>query len=175
MKSLITIVCISLTALVMSCGGGGQGANSAAAAPAAPEIAWQEISQAGELAKAQGKDIFVFVYAPWCPKCEAMKMEAFVDKEFTEIVNTHFIPIKINAQESEEIVWGGESLGNPNFDHSKEFTDQNSYHEIVSKIGAESIPNVVVLDYNLNNFASILGLRDAKTLTSWLKINTHRF
>jgi len=80
MKHLITILSIALTILMMSCGG--QGANSTAAAPAAseapatPHIEWQEISRAGELAKAQGKDIFVFVYAPWCPKCEAMKMEA---------------------------------------------------------------------------------------------------
>jgi len=100
---------------------------------------------------------------------------SLIDKDFTKIINTHFIPVQINAQESKEIVWGGETLGNPNFDHSREFTDRNSYHEIVNKIGAESIPNVVVLDYNLNNFASILGLRDAKTLTSWLKVNTHRF
>jgi len=140
-----------------------------------PSIAWQDISEARSLAKSQGKDIFIFVHAPWCPKCEAMKTTTLKDADLIAKINTHFIPVMHNAQESKEIVWEGETYRNPNYDSSKGSNEVNSYHELTYKIGAESIPNILVMDQSLNTLTSIQGLQDENKMKYLLSNSTGRF
>lgn len=177
MRTSIIVLSIIIFMLVMfSCKQASTPVPVEANVPAAvPTLNWQDISQAQAMATEQQKDIFVFVYAPWCPKCEAMRLDAFQNDELINVINTHFIPVQINAQENKDILFKGRTFSNPEFDATRAFTDQNSYHEILYEIGAESIPNVVVLDKNVNNIGSILGLRDPKILRSFLSNTTGRF
>lgn len=139
------------------------------------EISWYDLTEARDLATKQGKDIFLFVHAPWCPKCEAFKSGVFIDEELINILDTHFIPVMLNAQESKDITWEGEVFSNPNYDASKAFEEPNSYHELIYKLGAESIPNILVLDQSLNNIGSLLGLHDADRLKWYLSNTTGRY
>jgi thioredoxin-related protein len=104
-----------------------------------------------------------------------MKKTTFQNQEFIDVINNNFVPIQIDAQESKDTLWGEETIRNTNFDASRESANSKSCHEILNKMEDESIPNVLVLDYDLNNFASILGNRDAQVLRSFVSVNTGRF
>lgn len=133
----------------------------------APGIQWTEATEAMDAAAAQGKDIFMFVYAPWCPKCEEFNASTFKDEALINSLNTHFVNVKLNAQGAEDIVWGGKTYSNPNYDKSKTFEQPNSYHELPIALGAEAIPNVLVMDQSANVLSSLQGLREANQL-NWL-------
>jgi thioredoxin-related protein len=140
-----------------------------------PTIEWYDITEARELATNKGKDIFLFVHAPWCPKCDAYINGIFIDEELVAILNTHFVPVMLNVQESENIIWEGEVYSNPNYDHTKDYKEANSHHELVYELGAESIPNILIIDQSLNTIGSLLGLYEIDRLKWYLSNTTGRF
>jgi len=139
------------------------------------DIVWHNITDAKELATKEGKDIFLFAHAPWCPKCEEYQTSIFKDPELINKLNTHFISVKFNTQETKEIVWEGKSYTNANYDHSKGVKEVNNYHDLNFEIGVETIPNILVMDQDLNTLSSIQGLQDANRLKWQLSNATGRF
>ncbi len=58
---------------------------------------WQE---ANDKAKAENKYIFLDAYTDWCTWCKVMDKEMFTDPEVAPFINEHFIPLKINFEET---------------------------------------------------------------------------
>ncbi|NLB62584.1 MAG: DUF255 domain-containing protein [Fibrobacter sp.] len=70
---------------------------------AIPQVHWQEYSQALETAKKHEMIVFVNIYAEWCVPCKVMDKTTYRDSAVVHILNTYFLPVKINA-ESEDII-----------------------------------------------------------------------
>jgi thioredoxin 1 len=65
----------------------------------APEqkIEWYETYQVARFdAREKDKNIAVLITAPdWCAPCKAMEQTTLQSKKLAEVLNTHFIPVKI--------------------------------------------------------------------------------
>lgn len=173
MKYCISVLCILL--LSNSCKQEANIEPSISTSQAPSLVNWKSIEKATQLATKEAKDVFVFFYTPWCPKCENLKKTTFVDPQVVEVLNTHFVPVMFNAQESKSVSWNGKNFANPNYDHAKSSNDKNSYHELCFELGAEAIPSMIVLDASLNNLSTILGYKDSNRLLWSLADATGRF
>ena len=65
----------------------------------------------GNLAEAQAKAaeedklIFVDTYADWCGPCKMMARDVFPDPKVASYFNEHFVSVKIDADERENLPW----------------------------------------------------------------------
>lgn len=61
---------------------------------------WEEAMQ---LAKKEGKPIFLDIYASWCGSCKKLKEKTFPDSELGEFYNTNFINVAMDGEKGEGI------------------------------------------------------------------------
>ena len=62
---------------------------------------WSE--EAFERARLEDKPVLVDVGASWCHWCHVMDKESYSDPKIAEIINKHFIPIKVDRDEMPEV------------------------------------------------------------------------
>lgn len=74
-------------------------------------IKWYTWEEAVELNKTHPKKIMVDVFTSWCGWCKKMDKGAFVDPTVAEYVSANFYPVKLNAEQREEIKFNGETFG----------------------------------------------------------------
>ncbi|MFP3045517.1 MAG: thioredoxin domain-containing protein, partial [Thermocladium sp.] len=64
---------------------------------------WGWCKEAFELARNWNRPILVDVGALWCHWCNVMDEETYNDQEIAQIINEHFIPIKVDRDERPDI------------------------------------------------------------------------
>lgn len=67
------------------------------------DIRWIDYNKALDLAKKENKLIFVYIYSPSCHYCDIMDFKVFDSKRIEDILNNHFIPVKIRKCTKEGI------------------------------------------------------------------------
>ena len=107
-------------------------------APAAAEaVAWRhDIRQAAEEAARENKPMLIKVTAVWCGHCKRMQ-KTFDDRRIADLVNTGFIPVLIDADQSPEFC---------------------------ASIGIEGLPATVVMSPDMKVIEHIRGYRTPKQL-----------
>ena len=72
-------------------------------------IAWFEgdLEEAFELAKAEGKPVFLYWGAEWCPPCHYLKDKLFTRPEFIERM-MDFVPVYLDGDTERAQIWGEE-------------------------------------------------------------------
>ncbi len=55
-----------------------------------------------EVAKSEGKLLFIDFYTTWCPPCKMMSSKIFPQKEVGDFMNKYFVCIKLDAEKLEE-------------------------------------------------------------------------
>lgn len=68
---------------------------------------WEEAIAANEK---EPKNIFVDVYTDWCGYCKLMDKNTFEDPKVAEYLNEHFYPVKLNAEQKEDIEFNGQTF-----------------------------------------------------------------
>ncbi len=76
--------------------------------PATEPMRWHTWEEAVELNKSNPKKIFVDVYTDWCGWCKKMDKSTFVDPAVMEYMSTNFYPVKLNAEQKDDIAFNGE-------------------------------------------------------------------
>ncbi|MCC5940480.1 MAG: thioredoxin family protein [Balneolaceae bacterium] len=73
------------------------------------------LEQALRMAPEQEKKILVDVYAAWCPYCQRMHSEVYVDSDVVEAINEHFILVRINVESDETVSYLGNEMSEAEF------------------------------------------------------------
>jgi len=65
---------------------------------------WYTFQDGMKLADKGDKHLVIDFYADWCHWCKVMEKETFADAEVEKYLFENFIPIKLNAESSSEII-----------------------------------------------------------------------
>lgn len=111
----------------------------------AQKINWMSMNEAILAQEKQPKKIFVDVYTNWCGPCKLLDKNTFSNKDLATYVNTHFYPVKFNAEGEEPISMGDKKFGNPGYDPAKA-SRRNSQHEFARFMGVRAYPTMLFID-----------------------------
>ena len=106
------------------------------------EFEHMELKAAQEKAKAEGKLIFVDVYATWCGPCKYLSRETFPDKEVGEFFNANFVSLKVDGEKGEG-------------------------PEMMYRFSLDAYPSLLILDADGNLVKKRAGAMDASSLLQW--------
>jgi thioredoxin-related protein len=72
------------------------------------KIQWTTLSpeQAFLKAKQEGKYLFVYWGAVWCPPCNQIKKNIFTNPLFQQELNEHFLSLYLDGDQPEAQTWG---------------------------------------------------------------------
>jgi len=134
-KQLLFHFCVVLF-LVFSREGKAQAENHLAG-----PIKWMSFEEAVEKSKTEKRKIFIDVYTGWCGWCKVMDKNTFPDPEIAKLLNENFYPVKFDAEQSADVVFGGTTF---------KFIPQGGrgYHQLAAALlnNQLSYPNFVFLD-----------------------------
>jgi thioredoxin-related protein len=121
-------------------------------------IGWYTIEEADSLSKITPKPIFIDVYTDWCGWCKHMMKTTFANKSIAAYINTHFYPVKFNAEGFDTVVYKGKQYINKG-------GGARAKHEFANFIlkGRFSFPTIVYIDKQ-NNMYPIPGYMDVKSI-----------
>lgn len=128
-------------------------------------IAWTSIETAVEKLETNTsqKLIFVDVYTEWCGWCKRMDVTTFKDSAIIAYMNTYFLPVKLDAEQKEDITIKG---------HTYKFVPngRRGYHEIAAELLQRnmSYPSYAILDENLQLITIIQGYQKTSDLAGML-------
>jgi thioredoxin-related protein len=119
-------------------------------------VKWLTFEQAVELSKKEKKLIFIDVYTTWCGPCKMMDKFTFADSAVAQILNTHFYPVKLNAEQREDISFDGTTF--------KFIPSGNSgYHQLAAALLNNKLqyPTFVFMTESLQLMQAIPGFHKA--------------
>ena len=127
-------------------------------------VKWYSFEEAVELSKETPKKMFIDVYTDWCGWCKVMDKSTFNDPIVAEYLNDNYYPVKLNAEQREDIVFDGQT-----FKYVGE--GKSGVHELAYALtqGKLSYPTVVFLDENQQLLQPLPGYRKAKELDPILR------
>jgi thioredoxin-related protein len=70
-------------------------------------VKWMSFEQAVEKSKTEKRKIFIDVYTDWCGWCKVMDKNTFSEPNVAKILNEKFYPVKLDAEQREDIVFNG--------------------------------------------------------------------
>ena len=114
---------------------------------AANSISWAStatLAEAKQSATEAGKPIFVDVSAVWCGYCKKMKKNVYTDTAVAQAMNAGFIPLALDGEKSDGA-------------------------ELVSTLGINGFPTLLILDAQGNVLKKNTGYLDAKQLIAFMK------
>ena len=109
-------------------------------------INWLSFEQLEDSLAVKPKKIFIDFYADWCVYCKKMENSAYKDPKVVSRLNTDYYAVKMNAETTDTIVFGGESFCNKQFGKKR-----NPTHEIPLLLASRenypfSLPAIIVLN-----------------------------
>jgi thioredoxin-related protein len=119
-------------------------------------VNWMTFEQAVEANKKEKKQIFIDVYTTWCGPCKMMDKFTFSDPEVAKILNTRFYPVKLNAEQREDITVLGTTF--------KFVASGNSgYHQLAASLLNNKLqyPTLVFMSEDVKIIQSIPGFQKA--------------
>lgn len=127
------------------------------------EIRWYTLEEAIEQNSKEPRKFMVDVYTDWCGWCKRMDATTFSDGAVASYVNTHFYPVKFNAEMKDSLTLG---------ERTYYFIDngRRGYHEVAAILtkGRLSYPTIVYLDEELRHISVEPGYKTAAQLSEKL-------
>ena len=119
-------------------------------------VKWMTFEQALERSKTEKRKIFIDVYTDWCGWCKVMDKNTFTDPHVAKILNEKFYPVKFNAEQTEDVVFAGNTFKFvPN--------GRSGYHQLAAALlnNQLSYPTVVFLDEDFRMIQPLPGYQKA--------------
>ena len=127
-------------------------------------INWLSFEQLEDSLAVKPKKVFIDFYADWCAYCKKMDKSAFKDPKVVSRLNADYYAVKMNAETTDTIVFGGESFSNKQFGKNR-----NPTHEIPLLLASRenhpfSLPAIIVLNEEFNITARYFEYMSPKKL-----------
>lgn len=105
------------------------------------------------------KTIIVYIYSEHCKNCRLMRSNTLSDTQISRYINDKMVPIHMNAESKDEIIFRGKTYG-----FTKTF--RSGYNELAIELTKERLilPSTVILDADLNIIQSIPGVKSPEEL-----------
>lgn len=132
------------------------------------EIQWMTMNEALAAQKQHPKKIFMDVYTNWCGPCKLLDKNTFTHKELITYVNTHYYPVKFNAEGTEEIYYQDFNYTNPNYQPERK--GRNATHFFADALRIRGYPSMVFFDETGNLIQDIPGYKTPEELEIYLKM-----
>lgn len=119
-------------------------------------VNWMSFEQAIEANKKEKKLIFIDVYTTWCGPCKMMDKFTFSDPEVAKILNARFYPVKLNAEQREDITTLGTTF--------KFVPNGNSgYHQLAASLLNNKLqyPTIIFMNEDVKIIQAIPGFQKA--------------
>lgn len=116
------------------------------------EVKWYNIEEAIKLNEKNPKKIFIDVYTDWCGWCKKMDAGTFSDPQIAEYLNKYYYPVKLNAEQKQDITYKGTVYKNKG-------TEARSPHDFAAALlnGQLSYPTSVYMDGESKPLTSVPG------------------
>ncbi len=74
------------------------------------ELAWIGFDEGMKRASSENKLILVDVFTDWCHWCKEMDKNVYSNDTIIELISKYYIPVKLNAESDDVIVFNGKSI-----------------------------------------------------------------
>lgn len=81
-----------------------------AAAQEEEPLDWHAMSEAQQLARENGRKIFVFAEAEWCTYCKRMRSEIFPREDVQSLMEEHYYPVSVDIESDERLTFNGSTM-----------------------------------------------------------------
>ena len=131
---------------------------------ASSPINWMTFEEAQAAMKNEPRKLFVDVYTYWCGPCKMLDRNTFSNPQLAKFVNENYYAVKFNAQDENDIVFGGRTYSNPNYDPNKGQYRRNSSNQLSSAMGVRAFPTMVIFNEKLEKMQGIRGYKTPQQL-----------
>ncbi len=110
-----------------------------------PGIQWLSFEKAEELHQQEKRPWLIDVYTNWCGWCKRLDATTFKDQNIVNYLNTHFYPVKFNAETRDTITFRDKTYVNTS-------TGRRATHQLARHLldGRLSYPSIVYFDREFN-------------------------
>lgn len=117
------------------------------------KVKWYSWEEAMELQRKEPRKIMVDIYTDWCHWCKVMDKKTFEDKKIADYLNTHFYPVKLDAEQKEDIIWNDKK-----FEYRK---GRRGVHTLAYSLldGKMSYPSIVFLNEKMERVMISAGFK----------------
>ena len=121
-------------------------------------IRFQNLSTAEALAKAkkEHKLVFIDVYTDWCGPCKYLSNSVFIDQALGDYMNEHFVSIKVNGEDGQEIEGG-------------ERNEEGEGVKLIEEFSIDAYPTLLFLDPERKLLKKVVGAMEAEALIEKVK------
>lgn len=132
----------------------------------AQKINWMTFQEAVELNRTAPKKIFIDTYTDWCGWCKKMDLTTFQDSLVVAYMNENYYAVKLDAEMSDTIVFGGYTYVNEGGMNGRRGT-----HQLAAALlqGKMSYPSYVFMNEKNQLITVAPGYMDASQFLPVLK------
>ena len=123
-------------------------------------IAWMTFEEAMVAVKKEKRKVLISVYTEWCGWCKHMDRTTFQDPNIIEYINEKFYPVKLDAEQKEEI-----TTPEKVYKYQKGDGKERGFHELAVALtmGRLTLPSTVFLDENFRVLQPIPGYKEPQS------------
>jgi len=126
------------------------------------KINWLNISEVNLKLKTESKPVLIDLFTNWCYWCKVMDKKTYNNREVVSYINSHFYPVKLDAETKEELLWNGKKY---NYNSDNKLNDFALY---ITQ-GQPGFPTTVIFPDIKKAPASVPGFMSPKEIEMILK------
>ncbi len=130
--------------------------------PIKGKVNWLTLKEAETLAAREKKPLLIDLYTDWCGWCKVMDKQTYSHEKVAEYINSHFIPVKLDAETREAILWKGKS-------YAYNASYKVNMYAVYLTQGQLSFPTTVIIPADGTAPQAIPGFLEPKDIESLLK------